>query len=117
MSNGHSIALHAMAVFSKYLLLNPARLKNPQEVWKAFCSSLLGVFGQPKSTQMDDGGEWETGVWADICSGRRVRLQFQGMIRVSVLSVEMVLHVAVITVGRRAATLRRSRFPLRPNGV
>ena len=42
------IALRIMDVFSKYPILTRVRSKNPQEVWDAFISSWVGVFGAPK---------------------------------------------------------------------
>ena len=53
------IALHIMDVFSKYSILTRVRSKNPQEVWGAFVSSWIGVFGPPKSLHLDEGGEWK----------------------------------------------------------
>ena len=50
------IALHIMDVFSKYSILTRVRPKNPQEVWDAFISSWVGVFGNPKSLHLDEGG-------------------------------------------------------------
>ena len=73
------VALHVMDMFSKYSLLIPVRSKNPQEVWGAFCNSWLSVFGQPKGIQLDEGGEWKNEIWLDLCSDRRVKLQFQGV--------------------------------------
>ena len=52
-----AIALRIMDVFSKYSILTRARPKNPQELWDAFLSSWVGVFGSPKSLHLDEGGE------------------------------------------------------------
>ena len=49
-------ALHATDVFSRYSLLIPVRPKNPVEVRGAFCTSQIGVSGQPRSIQMDARG-------------------------------------------------------------
>ena len=49
------IALHIMGVFSKYSILTRVRSKNPQEVWDAFISSWVGVFGPPKCLHLDEG--------------------------------------------------------------
>ena len=73
------IALRNMDVFSKYSNLARARSKNPQEVWGAFLSSWVGVFGAPKSLHFDEGGEWGSDLWRDLCVGRRVKPVFQGV--------------------------------------
>ena len=39
----------------------------------------VGVFRQPNGIQMDEGGEWENKVWADLRSDRRIKLQFRGV--------------------------------------
>ena len=76
---GDIIALRIMDMFSKYSLLIPARSKNPQEVRDAFCNSWLSVFGQPKGIQLDEGGGWKNEILLDLCSERRIKLQFQGV--------------------------------------
>ena len=63
--------LRAMEVFPEYSLLISARSKNPQEIWGAFCSSWIGMFGQPKRIQTDEAGAWEDEVGTNLCSGRR----------------------------------------------
>ena len=55
---GDIIALHVMALSSKYSPLIPVRTKTPQEVRDAFYASRVGVFGPPMIIQMDEGGEW-----------------------------------------------------------
>ena len=50
------IALHVMGAFSKYSSLLPIRSTNPQEAWDVFCNPRIGIFGRPKSIQMDEGG-------------------------------------------------------------
>ena len=50
------IALRIMDVFSKYSILTRARPENPQEVWDAFLSSLVGVFGIPKCLHLEEWG-------------------------------------------------------------
>ena len=67
-----------MDVFSKYSILTPVRSKNPLEVWDAFVACWIGIFGPPKAIQMDEGGEWKNEVWADFCTGRRIKLFSQG---------------------------------------
>ena len=73
------IVVHAMDVFSKCSLLHQVKSKNPQEVWDAFCAGWLGTFGPPKSTQMDEGGEWKNEIWTDYCSDRRIKSVSQGV--------------------------------------
>ena len=75
---GDIIALRVMDVFSKYSILARARSKNPQEVWDAFLSSWVGVFGAPKSLHLGEGGEWKNDLWRDLCVERRIKLVFQG---------------------------------------
>ena len=76
---GDLIALRVMGVFSKYSLLIPARSKGPQEVRDSFYGAWIGVLGRPKCTQMYEGGEREDEAWADLCSDRTIKLQFQGV--------------------------------------
>ena len=73
------IASHIMDAFSKYSILTRARSKNPQEVWDAFISSWVGVFGNPKSLHLDEGCEWKNDLWRDLCVDRRIKLVFQGV--------------------------------------
>ena len=72
------IALHVLALFSRYSFLVPDRLKNPGEVWDAFCTSRIAEFGKPHSIQMDEGGEWKNELRVDLCADRYTKLQFQG---------------------------------------
>ena len=51
------IVLHALDLFPRYSLLVPVRLKNPDEVWAAFRTSRIAVFGIPRSIHMGEGGE------------------------------------------------------------
>ena len=44
----------------------------------ALRSARIGVSGQPKCIQTNEGGAWQNEVWADPCSERRVKLQIQG---------------------------------------
>ena len=62
----------------KYSSPARARSENPQEVWDAFTSSWVGVFGAPKCLHLDEGGEWENDLWRDLRAGRRIKLVFQG---------------------------------------
>ena len=64
-------------LFDECLLL-PARSKDPREVWDAFRGARIGVLGQSKISQMDEGGEWKDEDEADRCPGRRNKLHFQG---------------------------------------
>ena len=73
------ITLQIMHVFSKYPILARARSEHPQEVWDAFSSSRVGVFGAQKSLHLDEGGEWENDLWGDLCVGGRIKLVFQGV--------------------------------------
>ena len=68
---GDLIAFRAMDVFSKYLLVKPVRSKNPHEVRGVMCNSRVGVFGQPRSIRMDEGGEWKHQVRTDSLLGGR----------------------------------------------
>ena len=77
--SGDIIALRAMDVSSQYSLSKPARSKNPQEVWNSFRNSRGGVFGQPRSIQVDEGGGRKNEVRTDLRSDRRTKLQFQGV--------------------------------------
>ena len=72
-----AIALRVANVFPKYSFLIPVRAKNPQEVWDAFCSPWIGVFGHPMGFQMDEGGEWKIEVWLELRPARRIKLPFQ----------------------------------------
>ena len=65
---GDVVALRVMDVYSKYSLRIPVHTKNPQEVWGAFRSSRIGVFGPPMSARMDEGGERKDELWAEIAS-------------------------------------------------
>ena len=56
---------HVLDGFPKYSLLIPVRTENPQEVWKAFCGSSIGVFGPPLCIQMDEGEKWRNELWAE----------------------------------------------------
>ena len=69
-------ALRPMDLYPTHSLSMPARPKNPQEVRDSFRSARVGVFRQPKSVQTGEGGDWKNDVWADLCSGRRTKLQF-----------------------------------------
>ena len=60
-------------------LLIPAHSENPKEVWGAFATLRSGIFGPSKCIRMDEGGEWKNEVWADFCSGRQIKLLFQGV--------------------------------------
>ena len=62
------IAMQAMDVFAEYSLLVPVRTKNPQEVWGASCNLRIAVFGPPQCIQVDSGGNWRNGVWAELRS-------------------------------------------------
>ena len=53
---GDIIVLHVLDLLSRYSLLAPARSKNPEEVWDAFCNSWIAVFGKPRIIQMGEGG-------------------------------------------------------------
>ena len=76
---GDLVALRAMDMFSKYSLLLPVQPKNPREAWGVFCGGRLGASGPRMRIQMDEGGEWENEVWADLRAERRIKLQFQGV--------------------------------------
>ena len=71
-------ALRAMHGLSEYSLLIPVRPKSPQEVRDAFRGSWLGISDQPRRIQLAEVGERRNIVWADPCSERRNKLQFQG---------------------------------------
>ena len=75
----YAIALHVMDVFSDIPLLIAVRAKNPQEVWGAFCSSWIGVFGPPMSIRMDEGGGRKNKLRPQFRSERRIELLFQGV--------------------------------------
>ena len=75
------IGLRALDVFPKCPLVVPARSRDPQGVWGAFCSVRIGAVGRPKRTQMDKGGDWKNEVWADPCSDCRIKLPFHGEVR------------------------------------
>ena len=72
---GDIIAPHVIDVFSKYSLLFPVRTKNPQEVR----NSWIRVSGPPLCGQMDEDGEWENDLWAELRRERRIKLLFQGV--------------------------------------
>ena len=57
----------------------PFGSKNPQEVWDVLCASRIGVFGQPQSIRIGEGGEGKYDVWAVLRPGRRIKLQSQGV--------------------------------------
>ena len=73
------IVLHIMDVYSKYSILTPVRPKNPLEVWDAFVTCWIGIFGPPRAIQMDEGGEWKNEARTDFCADRRIKLFFQGV--------------------------------------
>ena len=73
------VALRIMDVFSKYSILTRVRPKSPQEVWDAFLSCWVGVFGNPKSLHLDGGGGRKNDLWRDLCVERRIKLVFQGV--------------------------------------
>ena len=75
---GDVITLRIMDVFSKYSILTRVRSTNPQEVWDAFLSSWVGVFGISESLHLDEGGERENDLWRDLCVTRRIKLVLQG---------------------------------------
>ena len=62
---GDIIALHATDVFSKYPLIVPFRMKNPQKVRDAFCILWIGVSGPPMCIRMDE-------LWVELSSGLRI---------------------------------------------
>ena len=76
---GYIIALRAMDMFPKFPLLLPVQPENPQEVWDAFCGGWSGIFVSPWSIRVDGGGEWRKDIWADLCAGLRIKLQFRGV--------------------------------------
>ena len=57
----------------------PVQSKNPQEARDVSCSGWLGIFGPPKSIQMDEGGERKNAIWTDSRAECRINLQFQGV--------------------------------------
>ena len=67
-----------MAVCCKYSLLISVRSKNPQEVWGVFGGLRVAIFGRLRCIKMDEWVEWGNEIRADPCSGRRIKLQFQG---------------------------------------
>ena len=71
---GDVIAMHVMAVCSKYSLLIPVRAWKDQEVSRALCSSWIGVSGPPWSIQMDEGGGWTNESWTELRPDRRIKL-------------------------------------------
>ena len=73
------VVLHAMDVFSKYFLLIPVRMKNPQGVRDAFCSPWVGAFDPTMSIRMDEGGEWKDDSWTESRPAGRIKLFFQGI--------------------------------------
>ena len=75
---GDIVAPRAMDMHSKYSMFLLAQSKNPREVWDTFCGGCLGIFGPPKSIQMDEGGERQDEIWTDSCAERCIKLQFQG---------------------------------------
>ena len=75
---GDILTLHIKDVFSKYSILARARSNNPQEVWDAFLSSWVGVFGIPKCLHLAEGGEWKNDLWRDLRVARRIKLVSQG---------------------------------------
>ena len=72
------VAGQVMDGFPEYSLMIPVRPKNPQEVWDASCSSRLGVFGPPLKIQMDEGGEWNNELRAELRSKQQIKLLSQG---------------------------------------
>ena len=72
------IAVHVIDVFSRRPLLQPVHTKNSQ-VWGAFCSSRIGVFGPPTCIQTDEGGEWKNAQQTELRSDRRIKLLFRGV--------------------------------------
>ena len=73
------VVAHAMDIISKCTPLHPVQPKNPQEVWDVFCAGRRGTFGPPECIQMDGGGEWADEIWTDVCAGRRIKMQFEGV--------------------------------------
>ena len=57
----------------------PVRAKNPRNVLDAFFTSRIDIFGHPRRLQRDGGGERGNEVLTDPSSGRRIKLQFQGV--------------------------------------
>ena len=74
-----TIALHVAYALPEYSLLIPVRAENPQGVWGAFCNSRIGVFGPPSCVQMDEGGEWNHELWAELRSERQIESLSQGV--------------------------------------
>ena len=66
-------------MLSEKSLVLPVQSKNPREVWDVFCVGWLGASGLSKCIHTDEGGEWGNEVWADLCAGRQIKLQFQGV--------------------------------------
>ena len=71
------ITLNIMDVFSYHSILTRVRSKNPCEVWDAFISSWLGVFGAPKCFHVDKVGEWKIDLLRDLSAERRINLVFE----------------------------------------
>ena len=68
-----------MDVSSKFSIPTRVRSRNPQEVWGAFISGWVGVFGAPESLHLDEWVEWKSDLWGDLCVERRIKLVFQGV--------------------------------------
>ena len=71
------IALRDLDLFPRYSLFVPVRSKNPDEVWDASRTSWIAVFGNPRSIQMDEAGEWKHELWVELRTDRFIELQFQ----------------------------------------
>ena len=67
----NQIALRAIDMFREYPLPLPVQPENPQEVSDVSCGGWLGALGPPKCLPMDEGGEWENELWADITRNSR----------------------------------------------
>ena len=74
---GDMVALRVMDVSSKFSFLTPVRSESLQKASGALSSLRIGIFRLPKSIRMDEGEELQNDVWADFCSGRRIKLFLQ----------------------------------------
>ena len=68
------IVLRALDLLPRYSFLVPVRSKKPGEVWDAFRTSRIAVFAEPRSIQLDGGGEWKNDLWVDLRADRYIRL-------------------------------------------
>ena len=109
----HAIGFHGADLYSENSLLIPAHFKNPSVERDACCSSRIAIVGGPISIQIDEGGEWGSGIRTDSRTGRRIKLRFQGLgARPWLLERCSGLRAASAIAWRRAKGVRANKYSL-----